>query len=92
MSGIERAARALLASESESTSWEFLDAVSQEKLKDHVRSILNVIREPDINMMEAGAEIVRYVGPHESDEAHLGDAANVWRFMIDVLLGEKDNS
>lgn len=91
MSGIERAARAVAALEGGSKVWETLDATARDHLKDHVRSILNAIREPDLSMMEAGAEIVRHVGPHESDEAHLGDAANVWRLMIDVLLSGKGN-
>ena len=89
MNGIERAARAVAASEGGAHTWETLDAAARENLKDHVRSILNAIREPDLNMMEAGAEIVRHVGPHESDEAHLGDAANAWRLMIDALLSGK---
>lgn len=92
MSSIEQAARALAASEGRLDAWELLAPASQENLKNRVRIVLNAIREPDINMIEAGAEIVRHVGPHESDEAHLGDAANVWRFMIDVLVGKNDKA
>lgn len=38
-------------------------------------------------MMEAGAEVVKYVSPNEAASGHQGDAANVWRFMIDHVQG-----
>jgi len=89
MTGMEQAARALAELEGGNADWGAMDAASKEQFKTLVRTILNALREPDIRMMEAGAQIVRHVGGNESEEALLSDAANVWRFMIDVLLGEK---
>jgi len=51
--------------------------------------ILNALREPDEAMAEAGAEIIRNVGPSESDSAYANDAVNTWRFMIDALRDER---
>ncbi|WP_327754937.1 hypothetical protein VVT58_10350 [Sphingobium sp. SJ10-10] len=39
-------------------------------------------------MMEAGAEVIRYVSPDEAAPGHQGDAANVWRFMIDAMQND----
>lgn len=47
--------------------------------------ILDTLREPSPAMTEAGAEIIRHVGPEESEAGYQSDAANVWRFMIDAL-------
>ncbi|WP_454888183.1 hypothetical protein [Sphingobium herbicidovorans] len=50
-----------------------------------VRTVLEVIHEPSPSMMEAGAEVIKYVSPDEAAPGHQGDAANVWRFMIDAI-------
>ncbi|WIW91132.1 hypothetical protein K3M67_21470 (plasmid) [Sphingobium sp. V4] len=48
-------------------------------------AVIAALHEPSPAMMEAGAEIVRYVGAEESEEGHRSDAANIWRFMIEAL-------
>jgi len=57
--------------------------------RDNARAAIAAIREPDDFMAQAGAEIVRYIGQDESDEAYLNDAANTWRLMIDAALAER---
>lgn len=52
------------------------------------RAVLQAIREPDEEMSEAGAELIRNVGRAESEEAYQSDAVNTWRYMIDAALGE----
>lgn len=49
------------------------------------QTVLEAIHEPSLRMMEAGATVIRYVGPEESQSGYQGDAANVWRFMIDAM-------
>ena len=51
----------------------------------HVRSVLEALHEPSARMAEAGAALIRYVGPEESEAGYQSDAANVWRFMIDAM-------
>lgn len=85
MSLVERGARALAAS-TMGSDWDTLDAPLREKLKDDVRAVVRALRDPDARMKEAGAEIISNVRPSESEEAHLNDAANTWRFMIDAAL------
>ncbi|EQB00446.1 hypothetical protein L288_18385 [Sphingobium quisquiliarum P25] len=36
-------------------------------------------------MAEAGAELIKYVGPEESETGYQNDATNVWRMMIDAM-------
>ena len=50
-----------------------------------VCAVLEAIHEPSASMREAGAEVIRYVSPDEVALSHEGDAANVWRFMIDAM-------
>lgn len=87
---IDRAARALAAFQSGGEDWEGLGAGRQDYFRESVRKALETMRDPDARMAEAGAEIVRSVGPSESHEAHISDAENTWRYMIDALLGEED--
>lgn len=88
MSLVDRAARALAVSRSDLDDWDALGEMRQEQLRKAVRAALKTLRDPDDRMMEAGAEIVRNVGPAESEFAYRNDAANTWRFMIDALLRE----
>lgn len=70
--------------------WFSLDKDKQNYFRENVRIILKALRDPNVHMTEAGAEIIRSVGPAESEEAHISDAANTWRYMIDALLGESE--
>ena len=83
---VNQAGRAL--AEVNGADWDALGAQEQARLRQAVHAVIAALRDPDEVMAEAGAQIVRNVGPNESEEAHLSDAANTWRFMIDVLLGE----
>ena len=89
MNLIDRAACALAASQTGGKDWELLGPAQQKQFQEGVRAVLQSLRDPDERMAEAGAEIIRSVGPEESNAAHLSDAANTWRFMIDVLLEEQ---
>lgn len=53
-----------------------------------VQAVLEALHEPSVHMTEAGAELIRYVGPEESEEGYQSDAANVWRFMIGAMREE----
>jgi hypothetical protein len=89
MNLINRAAYALAESQTGCNDWGTLNLAQQEHFHEGVCAVLKSLRDPDDRMAEAGAEIIRNVGPAESNEAHLNDAANTWRFMIDVLLAEE---
>jgi len=84
---IDRAARTLTSAMGD-LPWDRLDAEARDRARECVRAILRELRDPDMAMAEAGAEIIRNVGPAETPEAHLNDAQNVWRFMIDQLLDQ----
>lgn len=82
---LECAAQALALSKGD--DWEGLSLGERTHYEDGARAVLEALRDPDTRMTEAGAEIIRNVGPAESEAAHRSDAANTWRFMIDALLG-----
>ncbi|RVT93074.1 hypothetical protein [Sphingomonas crocodyli] len=48
---------------------------------------MEAMREPTDGMKEAGAEVTRYIGTNEAIDAYEGDAANVWRLMVDAAIG-----
>ena len=85
MTPIERAARALCK----------LDGHAEDDVREgkslwcsylpQAQAVLEAIHEPSLRMTEAGAAVIRYVGPEESQLGYQGDAANVWRFMIDAM-------
>lgn len=54
----------------------------------HVVAVIKALHEPSAAMQDAGSEIIRHVGHEESEESYRSDAANVWRFMMDVLHQE----
>lgn len=85
---VERAARALRELDGHAPDIEDDNPTWQNYLS-NVRAVLQAIREPTDGMMEAGAEIIRNVGPSESPEAHRNDAANTWRFMVDEALSAR---
>lgn len=86
---IEYAARELARLCNGHDDWDGLDAKQRELFGYKVRSVLKAVRDPDEHMAEAGAEIIRNVSSAESSAAHRSDAANTWRFMIDILTGDK---
>ncbi len=86
--GIVDTAAKALANVQGAGDWSALDTGRQHDFHENIRTVLKVLRDPDLHMTEAGAEIIRNVGPSESDEAYISDAANTWRYMIDALLGE----
>lgn len=83
---LERAARALCALDGHPESTQFDGQPMWESYLPGALAVLKAIHEPSDAMAEAGAEIVRNVGPSESAEAYRSDAANIWRFMIDEAL------
>ena len=80
MTPIERAARALCGLNGHPG-----DKSSWQSYVPQVCAVLEAIHEPSASMREAGAEVIRYVSPDEVALSHEGDAANVWRFMIDAM-------
>ena len=86
---VDKAARELARAQG-SADWDMLVPEAQERFRSGVRAVLEALRDPDPIMAEAGAEIIRNVGPAESDAAHRSDAATTWRFMIDALLSERE--
>jgi hypothetical protein len=89
MSIVDAAAKALAKTQGDG-DWSALGADRQHYFRENVRVVLKALRDPDITMTEAGAEIIRNVSPTESDEAYISDAANTWRYMVDAVLGERE--
>lgn len=85
---VEKAARTL-AQVHDGADWDGLAPDDRERFRDSVCAVVQALREPDTIMAEAGAEIIRNVGPAESLAAHLSDAETTWRFMIDALLSQR---
>lgn len=88
MNPIEKAARALCAVHGDNPDDAIDGAVRWTHYTPHVAAVLKALHEPSPAMKEAGSEIIRHVGHEESKQGHLSDAANVWRFMMDVLHQE----
>jgi hypothetical protein len=86
MNLIDRAAREMAAFQMGRDDWDQLGEAGQERFKVGVRMALNLLRDPDEQMKQAGVEIIRHVTRAESEAAYLNDAANTWRFMLDALL------
>jgi hypothetical protein len=89
MTLLDRAARALAASQMGRDDWDTLNSDQKVLFQQGTRAVLKCLRDPDIRMAQAGAEIIRNVGQAESEFALLSDAENTWRFMIDALLEER---
>ena len=85
MTLMERAARALCRFDEHPEDEEREGRPLWESYVPQVRAVLEAIHEPSLSMMEAGAEVVKYVSPDEAARGYQGDAANVWRFMIDAM-------
>lgn len=92
MTPIERAARAMYDVVQPEWDWNDPDAELLRRMyRKNARAAIAALREPDDLMVQAGAEIVRHIGPDESDEAFLSDAANIWRLMADAALAERES-
>ncbi|WP_022684284.1 hypothetical protein [Sphingobium bisphenolivorans] len=85
MTPIERAARTLCKLNGHAEDAERDGTPLWRSYLPQVRSVLEALHEPSTRMAEAGATLIRYVGPDESEEGYQSDAANVWRFMIDAM-------
>lgn len=85
MTLIERAARALCRLDGHGEDDAREGRPLWQNYVPHVRTVLEEIHEPSPSMMEAGAEVIKYVSPDEAAAGYQGDAANVWRFMIDAM-------
>ena len=85
MTHIERAARALCKCDGQSDDGKRKGEPLWQSYVPQVRAVLDAIHEPSLRMAEAGATVIRYVGPEESPSGYQSDAANVWRFMIDAM-------
>lgn len=85
MTPIERAARALCKFDGHPEDGEREGKPLWQSYLPHVRLVLEALHEPSTHMTEAGATLIRYVGPEESEAGYQSDAANVWRFMIDAM-------
>lgn len=85
MNLIEKAARSICRIQNESEDDASTGVPRWTFYLPHVRAVLEALHEPSLPMKEAGSEIIRHVGPEESNLSHQSDAANVWRFMIEAL-------
>lgn len=84
MSPIEKGARALALSQSGVDEWDALDEAFQENLKEHVRAVLEALREPSEGMVDAAhLAIGRNQGPASHFDCRIGFIA-----MVDVALSE----
>lgn len=90
MTPIERAAKAMYDAVQPEWDWNDPDAELLRRLyRDNARAAIASLRAPDELMIQAGAEIVRHIGPEESEDAYLNDATNTWRLMVDAALAER---
>jgi len=91
MDPIEKASRTLCQLQDDDAD----DVTSGSPRWTHYRAqvlrVVDALREPSQAMKEAGSEIIRHVSSEESSMGHESDAANVWRFMIDILCRSDGN-
>lgn len=85
MRPIERAARALCTLDGKPEDEDFEGHPMWHSYMPQVVAVLDALHEPSELMKEAGSEIFKGYNPEQSDYAHLSDAANVWRYMIDSM-------
>lgn len=85
MNPIEKAARALCRAQGDDEDGPSVGAPRWMVYLPQVMAVIDAVHEPDQRMQEAGSEIIRHVGREESEDGYQGDAANVWRFMMDAL-------
>lgn len=85
MTPIEKAARALCRADGRDDTLSSNGAPAWQAYLPQVMAVIGAIHEPSDHMMEAGAEVIRYVSPDETEAGRLNDATNVWRYMIDAM-------
>ena len=85
MTPIERAARALCKLDGHPDDGQRDGKPLWRSYLPQVRAVLEAVHEPSLRMTEAGATVIRYVGPEESASGYQSDAANAWRFMVDAM-------
>lgn len=88
MTPLEKAARALLASESNGEKqWDELDAITRGAFLRDARAVLQALREPSEGMVAAAdnSDALRWSAPGGLDFA---DWRKAWTFMIDAALSE----
>ena len=82
---IERAARALLASQEPSLLWDDLMEFDQEAYKAEARAVITAIRQPSEAMIEAGLAECSADWRESVCREFLPD---IWKAMIDAALAE----
>ncbi|MFZ2998148.1 hypothetical protein [Sphingobium sp.] len=85
MKPIERAARTLCALDGKLEDDDFKGKPMWQSYLPRVLAVVDALHEPSEVMKEAGSEIFKGYNPEQSNHAHLSDAANVWRYMIDSM-------
>lgn len=85
MSPIERAARALCKLEGHPENIKFEGKPMWQSYVPQALAVIHALHEPDQQMAEAGAELIRYIRPDEPLSSYQDDAANVWRMMMDAM-------
>lgn len=85
MTLMEKAARALCRLDGKPENATLKGAPMWKSYLPQALAVVETLREPSLRMAEAGVEIIRHVGPNESEESYQNDAANIWRFMIDAI-------
>jgi hypothetical protein len=85
MNPIEQAARRLCSAHGDNEDDMSAGAPRWTTYLAQVMTVIDALHEPNHTMTEAGSEIIRHVGHEESQMSYQSDAANVWRFMMDVL-------
>lgn len=85
MTPTERAACALCRLDGYSETEDYRGKPRWQNYLPQVSAVLEAIHEPSLRMTEAGAAVLKYVSADESPSGYQGDAANVWRFMIDAI-------
>ena len=84
---IERAARALLASQEPSLLWDDLVEFDQEAYKADARAVITAIREPGYTALEKAASLEKF--PEYSDcnfNFTHDERTAAWQAMIDAML------
>jgi hypothetical protein len=84
MSSIERAARAFALVASGNDEWDNLDANTQNRLKQAVRSSLMTLYTPSTSVLRAGARKLR-----RTYRSNVLRAEATWQAMIDAAVEER---
>ena len=91
MTPIERAAKAMYDAVQPEWDWNDPDAELLRRMyRENARVAISALRDPDEFMIQSGAEIIRHISSDESNDAFLNDAANIWRFMVDAALSDRE--